>query len=87
MSLNAMAVRWLMSSYLYYIVFKESPLSDIEFDNMSKQLLESYGEWKIHSDIITEDMLRAGSAYNLRMHDYPTITQVNAHDYAAGVFV
>ena len=81
MLLNKKAVHWLMASYLYYVAFEESPLSDAEFDEYNKDLLDNYGDWDIHADIITKDMLKAGSAYNLRVHDYHLITRYCAFEW------
>ena len=81
MKLDKRAVQWLMASYLYYVAFEESPLTDAEFDEHTKELLENYDDWDIHKDLITKDMLVAGTAYNLRLHDYPTITRVCAMEW------
>lgn len=69
---KASVVAWiLMASYAYYLRY-ESLLSDECFDKMCHYLLENYDSVQHrHKHLITKDMLKAGSCYNLTNDDYP----------------
>lgn len=63
---------WLQCSFCYYIK-NESLMSDEAFDKMSKWMLDNYDSiTHIHKAIVTKDMLKAGSGYNLKAEDYPS---------------
>jgi len=79
--LTKLSKEFLMSSYIYYILKRPSPLSDSEFDDICKVLLEHWGEWDNPKELITRDMLSAGTAFNLRACDYPTITRYCAVEW------
>lgn len=61
----------LAASYLYYIRY-HSIFEDHEFDKMCKYALDNYDSLNhIHKHLVTTDMLKAGSCYNLSVDDYP----------------
>lgn len=67
---------FLMASFAYYHR-NESPMTDHAFDRLCARLLERYDRvTHPHKYLIDKDMLRAGSGYNLRWEDYPTIIKV-----------
>lgn len=67
---------FLMASFAYYHQ-NESPMTDHAFDLLCKRLLDRYDHVvHPHKYLIDKDMLRAGSGYNLRWDDYPTIVKV-----------
>ena len=54
-------------------------MSDTAFDNMCKYMLKNYDMLKhINKDIVSREMLEAGSGYNLKEADYPTRVKVIA---------
>lgn len=68
-----MVQHFLMASFAYYHR-NESPMTDHAFDRLCQRLLERYDHVvHPHKYLIDKDMLRAGSGYNLRWEDYPTI--------------
>lgn len=67
---------FLMASFAYYHR-NESPMTDHAFDMLCQRLLDRYDHVvHPHKYLIDKDMLRAGSGYNLRWEDYPTIVKV-----------
>lgn len=67
---------FLLASFAYYHQ-NESPMTDNAFDLLCKRLLERYDYvTHPHKYLIDKDMLRAGSGYNLRWDDYPTMVKV-----------
>ena len=69
---NKSVVGWiLMAGYAYYIR-DVGLLTDSCFDGMCKWLYDNYDsiEHK-YKHLLTKDMLRAGSTYNLSAYDYP----------------
>lgn len=80
-SLTRVGIWWLMSSYLYYCrTDVESFLTDKEFDTLTHILIGNFDElqkleYRTVPELITMERLRAGTAYDLREHDYPTITK------------
>jgi hypothetical protein len=75
------ALSWfLIASYCYYCRY-ESILSDEVYDKMALYLLNNYDEIDhMHKHLVTKDMLQAGTAYNLRMEDYPLRVRVIGED-------
>lgn len=74
-NINMLVPWFLMSSYAYYIL--DSPiLSDILYDDLSKQLKQSW-LWveHRHQSFIKPDNLEAGSLYNLTEEEYPTMAK------------
>lgn len=66
-----MLQKFLMASYLYYCC-DESPMSDHEYDAISKALLDHWDEFEHqHKYLVTEGDLTAGSLFKLRSCDYP----------------
>jgi hypothetical protein len=66
--------KYLVHSYLYYVM--DSPLiSDVEYDQLCKDLLSRLGEIgdHPHKHLISKEALEAGSGYHLKREDYPTI--------------
>ncbi len=59
-----------LASYLYYVRF-ESVLSDEVFDKMMKLILDKNIKHSKLSHLITDDDLRAGSLFKLKVTDYP----------------
>lgn len=72
-------ISWILaSSYCYYVRYT-SILSDTVYDKMCKFVLDNYGSLEHpHKHLLTKDMLRAGTAHNLRLDDYPMIVRVTA---------
>lgn len=71
-----LTVPWyLMASYLYYLQ-DISIVTDAGFDNVARVMIE-HGDTieHRHKQLITKDMLRAGTGFNLRDEDYPGITK------------
>jgi hypothetical protein len=67
---------FLICSYAYYIRF-ESLMSDSAFDAMSKYMLKDYDKLDhVNKDLVTKEMLVAGSGYNLKEEDYPTRVKI-----------
>lgn len=61
---------WLMGSYAYYYL-DETIISDEFFDYLTVLIRENYDEIvHVNKDLITEDRLTCGSAFDLRI--YPT---------------
>ena len=72
---------WLVSSYCYYIRY-DSLLSDEFFDKMSKWMLDNWDSLDhTNKNLITKDMLAAGSGFNLKEDDYPLRVKISAEDF------
>ena len=73
------AIPWfLMASYLYYH-HDVSLISDGLYDDMAKAILEAWDELDHrHKHLLSEDALKAGSLYSLRVEDYPGMTKGGA---------
>ena len=73
MPINALYVRYLMSSFLYYTDQPLLPYTDHQFDSMCRRLLR---EWEsvahYHKHLCDEEMLRAGTGYSI---EFPTIVK------------
>lgn len=79
-SCNTVISWFLSSSYAYHCRYV-SLLSDEVYDNMSVYILNHYDILEHrHKHLITKDMLRAGTAYNLRVEDYPLIVRCSAEE-------
>lgn len=64
---------FLMTSYAYYIKYT-SLIDDSEFDKIANYLLNHINDDNFqhqHKYLVTEEMLKAGTAYNLSENDYP----------------
>lgn len=69
----------MMASYLYYHRYT-SLLKDEDYDQLAYILLRDYDLFDhIHKHLITQDMLRAGTTYNLR--EYPLRTKCAAESF------
>lgn len=75
---NHLIPYYLMSCYLYYV--EDSPaITDSEFDELSKKVLERWDEiTHYHKDLITKEDLEAGTGYAIQ---YPLIVQSSARDW------
>lgn len=65
---------YLMASYLYYYAPEEKPImSDAEYDKLAKYILKNWDviEHK-HKHLIDKDDLKAGTAFNIKLYDYPS---------------
>ncbi len=52
-------------------------MSDTAFDGLCKYMLKNYDTLEhVNKDLVTKDMLSAGSGYNLKESDYPLRVQV-----------
>lgn len=80
-NLTKVGIWWLMASYVYYCRSDlESILEDKEFDTLTRILMTNFDkladlEYKTIPNLVTMERLRAGTAYDLREHDYPSITR------------
>lgn len=74
---NNLAVSWwLMASYAYYLL-DETIISDECFDQLTQVISDNYQNIvHVNKDLVTEDRLSCGSAYDLRV--YPTRVMVCA---------
>lgn len=76
---NRLVTLYLMSSYLYYI-HDVSPINDLVYDEICKQLLLKFKDiHHQHSSLINKDSLKAGTAYHLREVHYPLVVQTAAY--------
>jgi len=67
---------FLICSYAYYQRY-ESLMSDTAFDKMCEYMLKNYDTLEhVNKDLVTKEMLSAGSGYNLKESDYPLRVQV-----------
>lgn len=70
MTLNQKFVQYLMASYLYYVE-NRSILSDTEFDQLCKELLDAWDQIDHrHKHLTTKEDLEAGTGYAIQ---YPSI--------------
>lgn len=71
-----LSVPWfLLTSYLYYL-HDMSLVTDNSFESMTRVMVEHWNNIAHrHKQLVTPDMLRAGTAFNLLEEDYPTITK------------
>lgn len=70
-------IGWILAaSYAYYWRFS-SLLNDSTYDKMMKYVLDNYDKLEHpHKHLLTKDMLKAGTAYNLGVKDYPSVVVV-----------
>ncbi len=68
---------FLICSVAYYHKY-ESLISDEQYDYLSKYLLEHFEDWQDHehSWLVSKENLTAGTMYNIKYTDYPTIIRV-----------
>lgn len=59
-----------LASYLYYIR-DESVLSDEVFDKLCKLVIDKKIKHKLLSHLITDDRMRAGSLFDVKVTQYP----------------
>ncbi|MCL4743775.1 MAG: hypothetical protein KJZ83_00020 [Burkholderiaceae bacterium] len=72
---HAVVAWWLMASYAYYIQ-DMSIISDELYDRMAKDMLERWEEIRHpHKKLITVENLKAGSLYDLKSEDYPSMVK------------
>lgn len=73
---------YLMLSYLYYIE-DVSIWLDTEYDKLCKRILEQYDNLEHrHKHLVDKGSLRAGTAYQLKIEDYPQVVIGAARYYA-----
>ena len=78
-TLPKMYTEWLMASYLYYEGYTDLPLTDQQFNSMSKELLDNWDDWEhMHKHLCTEEMLQCQTGYDI---DYPIIVKVVAEEW------
>ena len=66
---NMLVPYYLMSSYLYYVEDKQV-LSDHDYDNITKRLLNEWNEVKhYHKHLISIDDLKAGTGYAIKFNN------------------
>ena len=64
-NINMLVPHYLMSCYLYYECDK-SVLSDAQFDDLCKKLLDNWDSiTHMHKHLISKDALKAGSGYDI----------------------
>lgn len=75
---SSSCISWLLSaSYAYYCRYV-SLLTDECFDKMCKYVLDNYDNIvHPHKHLLTKEMLVAGTAYNIKMDEYPLIVRVS----------
>ena len=74
-------ISWILSASYCYYCRHTSLLSDDVFDKMCLYALNNYDTLKHrHKHLITKGMLKAGTAYNLRVEDYPLIVRCSAEE-------
>ena len=75
---------YLMSSYLYYEEDR-SVLSDADFDDLCKMMLDKWDDIEhYHKHLIEKDQLKAGTGYYLK-YKYPTIVVDAAKSWSKAV--
>ena len=75
-SLASKMSQYLMASYLYYICDLQPPLSDAEFDQLGRYLLDHYDEISHpHKHLVTKEDFSAGTLFGLAREAYPLITR------------
>jgi NAD-dependent DNA ligase len=69
---NQLVPYYMMASYLYYTSSIESPMTDSEYDDLCKRLLDN---WSViehqHKYLIDHDALSSGTGFYLKIQDYP----------------
>lgn len=72
-------ISWfLLLSYAYYQL-DESLCTDSFFDKMCKWMLDNYADLEHeHKHLVTKEMLKAGSGFNLKEVDYPSRVRYSA---------
>lgn len=77
---------WLVGSYCYYLK-NESLFKDETFDKLSRWMYDNYDSLEHeHKSLITKDMLKAGSGFNLKESDYPLRVKVTADMFIRGLW-
>lgn len=75
--MNHLISQYLVHSYLYYQL-DNSTVSDGEYDNLAKQILENWDNIEHpHKHLISKDALHAGT-FLLSEDEYPTIVKDTA---------
>jgi hypothetical protein len=73
---------YLMSSYLYYLTDKASPLTDKQFDHLCLRLIDEYERIKhVHKSLVSIESLNAGTGFNMKFDDYPKIVIGAAYNW------
>lgn len=69
----ALVPAYLLHSYLYYILHI-SVITDEEFDEICRQLLENWDKHKHHqhAELINRDDLKAGTGFAIPKNQYPS---------------
>jgi hypothetical protein len=81
-------VSWFLTACFCYYIENESILTDELFDDCCRWLLEHYDQiTHPHKNLITRDMLAAGTGYNLTRDDYPLLVQVSGLSFIKEVAV
>mgnify|MGYP003132468977 CR=1 FL=1 len=77
-NLNMLVPYYLMSCYLYYECDK-NVLSDTQFDNLCKRLLDNWDSINhVHKHLIDKDALKCGSGYDIQ---YTNLIKRSAIDW------
>ena len=77
--------KFLVSSYIYYVLYEETPMTDCEFDSMCCYMLDNWAEIEHkYKYMITEDMLEAGTGHNISASSYPEEIVDMANAFVAG---
>lgn len=85
--LNRLVSIYMMSSYLYYHRY-ESIITDEEYDYVCKRLHDDYDHvTHNHKVYLDRNSLKAGTAYQMKAKDYPTVTRVAAEQWARDEFI
>lgn len=64
--------RWLEASYKYYITYEDTGMSDAQYDQLSRRLLDSWDLWKHpYKHLTSQEDLNCGSGYRIRKDQYP----------------
>lgn len=77
MSIELLFIRYLMASYLYYVLNTESPWTDTQYDLACKRLVLEWDTLVSPFKNITDlDSLRSGTGYAIK--NYPNVVQTSA---------
>lgn len=72
---------FLICSYCYYCRY-ESLMTDEAFDKMCKWMLTHYENLDhVNKELVTKEMLIAGSAFNLKAGDYPLRVRIISEQF------
>lgn len=84
---NRLVPAYLTASFLYYLHPEEEPImSDELYDWVCKEIDDRWDEiTHRHRDVIVRDDLRAGTAFSLRVHDYPSMARMLALSMSRGL--